>query len=109
MYEKLTEDERWLTCFKPELDIVVWAPRAAKASQASELSRRVFTEAGRRNLHLALATLPARFFNLQAAGIDCDADTVTCLRSVLMKPEHAEWIEQIWKILQEAKASVCAE
>ena len=99
LYEKLRSDGRWLTCFAPELDIVVWTPRAARVSQASELARRVFTEAARQNLHLALATLPVAFFDLQAAGMERDGDTITCLRSVLMKPEHADWVERIWQIL----------
>jgi glutamate/tyrosine decarboxylase-like PLP-dependent enzyme len=99
LYEKLRVDGRWLTCFAPELDIVVWAPRAARVSQASDLAKCLFTQAARQSLHLALATLPVDFFDLQAAGIERDCDTITCLRSVLMKPEHSDWIEEIWKIL----------
>jgi tyrosine decarboxylase/aspartate 1-decarboxylase len=34
------------------------------------------------------------------------AATVTCLRSVLMKPEHLEWIERIWRIFDSAAGSV---
>src|SRR5262249_43476669 len=99
LYEKLRSDDRWLTCFAPELDIVVWAPRAARVSQASELARRLFTKAAGQNLHLALASLPVHFFDLQTAGIESDSDTITCLRSVLMKPEHFDWVERIWQIL----------
>ena len=33
-----------------------------------------------------------------------DQSTVTCLRSVLMKPEHAEWLPRLWQILEEASA-----
>ena len=51
------------------------------------------------NLHLALATLPAHFFDLEAAGVERDSETITCLRSVLMKPEHSDWVERIWEIL----------
>jgi len=105
--EKLRSQTGWVTGFKPELDIVVWAPRAPRATQVSEFSRRIFAEAGGQNLHLALATLPARFFELQEAGIECDAETITCLRSVLMKPEHADWLEQIWELLEGARAKAC--
>ena len=28
-----------------------------------------------------------------------DRETLTCLRSVLMKPEHFDWVERIWKLL----------
>lgn len=107
LYEKLRADRRFVVAFPPELDILVWAPRpdasgprAARVSEISALSRRLFDEAAQRNLHLALATLPARFFALE--GIARDADTLTCLRSVLMKPEHLDWLERIWALLDEA-------
>ena len=99
LYEKLRSDDRWLTCFAPELDIVVWAPRAARVSLASDSAKRLFAQAARQNLHLALSSLPVEFFDLQGAGIERDSDTITCLRSVLMKPEHSDWVERIWQIL----------
>ena len=102
LHAKLAADKRFLTAFAPELDIVVWMPRAKSASEASRLSRRIFDEAGKRDLHLAVAELPADFFDLAAAGIARDRDTVTCLRSVLMKPEHADWVERIYAILETA-------
>jgi tyrosine decarboxylase/aspartate 1-decarboxylase len=106
LYAKLQADNRWITAFTPELDIVVWTPRARRVSEASDLARRVFAAAARQNLHLALAELPADFFDLQTAGIDRDADTVTCLRCVLMKPEHADWLAQIWQILDRVRTEV---
>jgi len=102
LYGKLRAEPRFLTAFAPELDIVVWAPRAARVSEASVLSRRIFEEAARRQLHLALASLPVEFFDLNAARMERDSDTITCLRSVLMKPEHRQWIERIWEILEQA-------
>ncbi len=102
LFEKLRGDDRWLTAFAPELDIVVWLPRAPRVSEVSNLSRQVFAEAARENLHLALASLPVDFFDVSAAKIEPDAETVTCLRSVLMKPEHADWVERIYEILDRA-------
>ncbi|MBX7219179.1 MAG: aminotransferase class I/II-fold pyridoxal phosphate-dependent enzyme [Blastocatellia bacterium] len=102
LYEKLQADARFLTAFPPELDIVVWTPQAASVSAASTLAREIFHEAGRRSLHLALADLPVSFFDCAAVGMEPDRETVTCLRSVLMKPEHLDWIEEIWKLLDEA-------
>jgi hypothetical protein len=32
-------------------------------------------------------------------NVSRDRETLTCLRSVLMKPEHLDWIEPIWQIL----------
>jgi len=108
LHARLEKDARYLTAFAPELDIVVWAPRATSASEASEISRLVFAEAAKRGLHLALADLPAAFFDLPAAGMQRDRDTITCLRSVLMKPEHADWVERIWDILQAATDAVAS-
>src|SRR5438309_776064 len=106
MYEKLRGDARFLTAFPPELDILVWAPRARRASDASQLARRIFAEAARRQLHLALAELPVEFFDLAAAGMERDRDTLTCLRSVLMKPEHRAWVDRIWELLDGAASAV---
>ena len=100
LFERIAGDARFVTAFPPELDIVVWAPRAARASEASALSRRIFAKAARANLHLALADLPVEYFD--AGAMERDRPTVTCLRSVLMKPEHLDWVERIWEILREA-------
>lgn len=109
LYGKLEKDPRFLTAFAPELDIVVWVPRAASVSEASELSRRIFKQAAGNHLHLAIANLPVNFFDPESAGMKCDRDTVTCLRSVLMKPEHLDWIDHIWQILDEATVAATRE
>ena len=106
LHERLAADRRFVAAFRPELDIVVWLPRAKTARAASEVSRRVFDESAGRDLHLAVAQLPAEFFDLEGAGVARDADTVACLRSVLMKPEHRTWIDEIWKRLGEATDAV---
>jgi glutamate/tyrosine decarboxylase-like PLP-dependent enzyme len=87
MYARLVADPRFAVPFEPQLDIVVWAPRSGSA-------QRIFEEAARRNLHLALARLPGAFFGLEAE--------VLSLRSVLMKPEHEQWVDRIWEILDTA-------
>jgi len=102
LYDRLGTDQRFVTAFAPELDIVVWAVRARRVSEASNIARHIFAEAAKRNLHLALAELPVAFFDLDWVGMESDQDTITCLRSVLMKPEHHEWIEAIWEILDKA-------
>jgi glutamate/tyrosine decarboxylase-like PLP-dependent enzyme len=102
----LTGDPRFVPAFPPELDIVIWIPRTRTAAEASARSRRIFEEAARRNLHLALAELPAAFFDLERAAIARDGETVTCLRSVLMKPEHREWLPRILSILRESADAI---
>ncbi len=99
LYRRLHEDQRWITAFEPELDIVVFAPRAASASEISQRARKMFEQAARHGLHLALAELPAKFFQPFAPAVTWDRDRITCLRSVLMKPEHLDWLDRIWAIL----------
>jgi tyrosine decarboxylase / aspartate 1-decarboxylase len=106
LHARLAEDERFVTAFAPELDIVVWTPRAGGAGGASDVARRIFDETARRGLHLALAELPAEFFDRAGAGIGKDRDRVTCLRSVLMKPEHREWVDRIWELLDQSTEAV---
>jgi glutamate/tyrosine decarboxylase-like PLP-dependent enzyme len=98
----LRADSRFITAFPPELDIVIWAPKAGSVSEVSQLSRQLFEEAGRNHLHLALAELPCQFFDLKGAGIRKDRETITSLRSVLMKPEHPDWLGRIREILNQS-------
>ena len=100
---KLRSDGRFVPGTAPELDILVWAPRAKRVSDASTLSQRVFDEAARRRLHLALATLPVDLIDVR--DMQRDRDTILCLRSVLMKPEHRAWVDRIWSILDAATAA----
>jgi tyrosine decarboxylase/aspartate 1-decarboxylase len=87
MARRLEAAGRFVVPFPPELDIVVWAPR-----EGSEMSQRIFDEAARLDLHLALIQLPVRFF---AGKLQSDSDHILCLRSVLMKPEHEAWLDAI--------------
>jgi len=100
LYERLRGDGRFVTAAPPELDIIVWAPRAPSVTEASNLSKRIFAEAASRQLHLALVSLPLHL--LEVGPMQRDRDTIICLRSVLMKPEHREWTDRIWEILDAA-------
>ena len=99
---RLRADDRFvaLAAGPPELDIVVWALRAADSRKASERAQAVFDACARRGLHLALVQLPGPWFG--TSGARNEAETITCLRSVLMKPEHEAWIGEIWERLSEA-------
>lgn len=103
LYARVQQDGRFVTGGAPELDILVWAPRAASATEASTLSKRIFAEAASRQLHLALVSLPLHL--LDVGPMQRDRETLICLRSVLMKPEHREWTDRIWQILTEATAA----
>jgi tyrosine decarboxylase / aspartate 1-decarboxylase len=88
--------------FEPELDILVFVPRGESLSEISEKSRRIFEAAAREQLHLAVAELPVHFW--RDLRQENDRRTVTCLRSVLMKPEHLDWIDTILAKLHHAAA-----
>jgi tyrosine decarboxylase / aspartate 1-decarboxylase len=102
LYRRVAGDPRFAVAFEPELDIVIFIPRADSLSESSALSRRIFEVAARRNLHLAVAELPVAFFAGNLPGVQLDRPTVACLRSVLMKPEHREWLPRIWETLGQA-------
>src|SRR5580698_9997737 len=105
-FDRLKKDERFVTAFAPELDIVIFVPRAKSVSEASGLSRRIFEAAAKRNLHLAVAELPTEFWATNLGAMQRDRETMTCLRSVLMKTEHREWIPRIWDELSAAGLEV---
>jgi glutamate/tyrosine decarboxylase-like PLP-dependent enzyme len=100
LYARLENDERFVPAFEPELDIIVFLPREATLEKASARSRNIFDAAAKHDLHLAVAELPVRFWHKVA--FTNTADSVSCLRSVLMKPEHLEWAGQIWERLTQA-------
>ena len=102
LFEKVREDQRFVAAFEPELDIVVSAPKAASVSGASLLSRQVFEAAARRGLHLAVAELPVNFWGANLGAMKRDREAISCLRSVLMKPEHLDWIDRIWGLLSQS-------
>ena len=105
-FEKLEADSRFVTAFAPELDILVFAPRGDSVSESSQMSRKIFDAAANRNLHLAVAELPVHFWEKHLGPMKRDRDTLTCLRSVLMKPEHYDWVGRIWELLSEATREV---
>lgn len=99
LHSRLDADDRFLTVVAPELDIVLWAPTDGNASVISTLSRKMFDNAAARNLHLALVELPESLLASHWPSVEFDTPSVLCLRSCLMKPEHAEWMDEIWGIL----------
>jgi glutamate/tyrosine decarboxylase-like PLP-dependent enzyme len=128
---KLREDQTGrfqpLAAGAPELDIVVWKlkaetpdhptdkdPSVGTPEQSSELAQKVFDACAARDLHLALVQLPLNWFEPPAASepenrADKGAGLVTCLRSVLMKPEHEAWLDRIWERLTASCDEVVGE
>jgi glutamate/tyrosine decarboxylase-like PLP-dependent enzyme len=100
LHRRLAVGRHWIVGPEPELDIVAWAVRAASMEESSRLARRVFEEAAVDGLHLALADLPAAWFGFK--DVPPGRGTITCLRSVLMKPEHLDWLDAIGEKLAAA-------
>jgi len=90
----------------PQLDIVFWAVQADPPEASSDLAQQAFHKAAQLDLHLALAQLPVRYFAPGTWPGSAPDSTVKCLRSVLMKPEHLPWLDQIWQRIEDAARSV---
>jgi glutamate/tyrosine decarboxylase-like PLP-dependent enzyme len=90
----------------PELDIVVWAMRASSLEESADRAKNVFVACATSDLHLALVQLRASWFGYAAGGVENGVDLMTCLRSVLMKPEHEAWLDTIWAKLIAASSQV---
>lgn len=103
--EHLESKDGWCVLMAPELDIVVYAPRAASASATSEHSRLLFATAAGQHLHLALTRVPRRLAQARWPELEWDAEELTCLRSALMKPEHLDWLPAILERLESARVA----
>jgi tyrosine decarboxylase / aspartate 1-decarboxylase len=108
LHKKISADSRFLSPFPPELDILVWAVRGDTVAASSRLAQQIFTAAASQNLHLAVAQLPSRFFPSGSWPDQHQQRSVTCLRSVLMKPEHLDWLDAIWSRLSQVTDEVRA-
>ena len=89
----------------PELDIVVWRVKADTPEESSQLAHQVFDICAAHDLHLALVQLPLSWFAPANQTANSGAQ-VTCLRSVLMKPEHKTWLDEIWQRISGACAEI---
>ncbi len=103
---RLRHDPRF-TAFSapPELDIVVWKVQASSGKESSRLAQRIFDISATLDLHLALVQLPRMTFPIETQDNEPGGDrkdSVTCLRSVFMKPEHVDWLDAIWARLDQA-------
>ena len=103
---RLQESKYLLPLMDPELDIVVYAVKAKDSKASGERARRLFSHAAENDLHLALIELPTELVQHYAPQLEETSETVTCLRSVLMKPEHLDWIDRIVDLLETSAAEI---
>lgn len=101
LYQFLDRSDKYRVLMEPQLDIVVYAVNAKDAATASEKASTVFDEAAKKDLHLALVNIPSSIVGHYWPELEINRDTVACLRSCLLKPEHLDWIDQITEILGE--------
>lgn len=101
----LASSEYYAPLIQAELDIVCYARVAETASESSKRARQVFEQAARKELHLAMIELPVELVQTYLPQLEADSATVTCLRSVLMKPEHRDWLPRITAILEECAST----
>lgn len=108
-FTRLQQSERFVPLMEPELDIVVYALNATDSSTASDSARRLFDRAAEHDLHLALIDLPTSLVLQSAPRLRQTSEMTTCLRSVLMKPEHLDWLDRILEILETSAGEIAPE
>ncbi|NIW86403.1 MAG: aspartate aminotransferase family protein, partial [Gammaproteobacteria bacterium] len=102
LHQRLDGHPSFVPVVRPELDIVAWAVMGADDENPSTAARRFFQEAAERGLHLALVQVPGSMIAPQwPKKVAIPGDPVTCLRSVLMKAEHMDWMDRIWSMLED--------
>jgi glutamate/tyrosine decarboxylase-like PLP-dependent enzyme len=106
LWKRLDDQSDYYKCLMmPEIDIVVYAASGDDVTDSSRNAREIFARAATQNLHLALIELPTKMVRHYWPELTGDEETITCLRSCLMKPEHLDWIDQIFSILESSAKS----
>ncbi|HKK24738.1 MAG TPA: aminotransferase class I/II-fold pyridoxal phosphate-dependent enzyme [Gracilimonas sp.] len=97
MFDLLNYSSKLTPFKKPELDILGYFPSEAKSvSQISEISRQIFDKGMKdRSFYLSLYKVPSDTFKHHHPDYEIDADEVTILRSVFMKPEHDNFVNEL--------------
>jgi tyrosine decarboxylase / aspartate 1-decarboxylase len=106
LFDTINDDPESLTVLEPELDIVIWAPRAQSLSLISDKSNDIFEATAKLGIHLALIKYPAYLLPAHWDHVAKDQEYVTCLRSCLMKHNHIEHVEKIWAGVKSASSSL---
>ena len=103
--EAIEESPRYGLFLNPSLDIVTYYPCAPDTESLSALSDAVFEEAmahPEQPAFVAKLTVTAEQFAALHPDITVNSDSVTILRSCLMKPEHLDWVPQLMANLEAA-------
>ena len=103
LYQRLSDHEFFLPIMAPETDIVVWGINGNSTSEMSEKASRFFAQAEKNQLYLSLYKYPTE--KLTNPSFEIDSEYLVCLRSSLMKPEHEEWLDEIWERIVQSEPS----
>jgi glutamate/tyrosine decarboxylase-like PLP-dependent enzyme len=98
---------------EPELDIVVYFPntRPFRSTAISTASTRLFDRAmndTREAVFLSTFRVKSELIQTRYPQLIADSEWTTVLRSVLMKPEQADWVGRIHTKVEEYSAEVLA-
>jgi hypothetical protein len=109
----LADSDRFNLVVPPALDIVTFFPRRepATASAISAASAAIFDAAEARPgqpVYLAKLQVTADLLAARYPEIRWDQPTMTVLRSCLMKPEHADWVDTLHDAVMAADRAVAA-
>ncbi|MFN4111952.1 MAG: pyridoxal phosphate-dependent decarboxylase family protein [Ignavibacteria bacterium] len=99
-YDLLSQSEFFEPVLYPELDIVNYFPKANSSSKINSLSEKLFTNLMNNKdypIYVSKYRLQTNFFSRLFPEIKIDTDEVIILRSVLMKPEHYFYIDEIFE------------
>lgn len=103
LFQKSTKFEPYQ---KPELDIIAYFPKGSgiqKLSDISKAAQQVFDKGmENRSFYLSLFKVPASQFLKKHPHFEADEESVTILRSVLMRPEHESFIPELIDRLESA-------
>lgn len=105
LWDRLDCSEQYIPLMRPEIDIVVYAANADGVGNSSKKAQAIFNRAAEEDLHLALIELPTAMVRHYWPELNGKEETITCLRSCLMKPEHLDWMDQIFSILERSAKS----
>jgi glutamate/tyrosine decarboxylase-like PLP-dependent enzyme len=79
----------------PELDIVSYLPTAPTLSAIDAASARMLARGMEEQVFLSTLRVTAGAFAQRHPAVEADADGARILRSVLMKPEHETYVEEL--------------
>jgi len=104
-YESLKDSDSLQPYQKPELDILTYLPRVDSMTKLDYVSHELLVRSaqGARPDQIHLATYVVKPNQLQARGFNFreDAASARILRSVLMKPEQADWVPRLHSKVQD--------